>query len=72
MGRAILLDNFYEALVHLKNQMKQLEEGETEFTLIDGYFEWPLFKDFILFDGFKTYLEEIGYEVKLKREPLEG
>lgn len=72
MGRAILLDNFDEALVHLKNQMKQLEEGETEFTLIDGYFEWPLFKDFILFDGFKTYLEEIGYEVRLKREPLEG
>lgn len=71
MARAILLDNYSDALDHLKNRMRQLEEDETETNVIDDYFDWPLFKEFILFDDFKSYLEEIGYEIELKREALE-
>ncbi len=71
MARAILLDNYSEALEHLKNRMKQLEDNETETSVIDKYFNWPLFKEFIIFDDFKSYLEDIGYKIELKRETME-
>lgn len=64
MCRAILLDDNAEALVQLKRRMAQLEQNETENSVIDAYLKWPLFKEFIGDENFNSYLHELGYTVE--------